>query len=369
MKNYTLICLFLLSAFICSGQNKNTSLPPFAYIDYSGNPNDKIFQMPPNISARSSSVIPSQPVILKQIHSPTSSPMDLEFDGQHLWLEGYSAMVLYQIDTSSGMTIKTLPTNIIRPYGLAFDGSHLFVVDTDNYLIQEIDTVSGTVLNSFPTPADITLGSYPGGLAFDGTFLWNNDTRVTSGSSPLDSIFKITASGSPSGGFGSPNSYPSGLAFDGTYLWSTDNILDLIDMIDTATHSIIASIYAPGGLYPNGLAWDGQYLWCTNNYSDSIYKLDVSSITGINTINSSPEKLIWFSPNPFTEKTIATVSTVCLQKKCELVIYGLPGNKVMQIPIINQDTELNRHHLSPGIYFYTLTGGDEIYAQGKLAIQ
>ncbi|HUS73566.1 MAG TPA: hypothetical protein VMY06_10920, partial [Sedimentisphaerales bacterium] len=77
------------------------------------------------------------------------------------------------------------------PYGLAFDGTAVWHTDGDTDTIYRLDPADGTVLDSTPSPA-----SHPTGLAwYDGNItqwhgLWNCDynNRIYHVVSPLHSI-------------------------------------------------------------------------------------------------------------------------------------------------------------------------------------
>ena len=79
--------------------------------------------------------------------------------------------------------------------------------------------MSGEVIKSLATP-----GGSPGGLAFDGKYLWHCDFTT-------DLIYQLDLNGKVIKSFSTPGGNPSGLVFDGKYLWHCDLGTDLIYQI------------------------------------------------------------------------------------------------------------------------------------------
>jgi len=124
-------------------------------------------------------------------------------------------------------------------------------------------------LSSFITP-----GTWPGGLAWDGQYLWNCDNDD-------EAIYKLTITGDVISSFPLPDSAESGgdLVWDGNFLWLADEESAFLFKIDTSTGLALEHFHLPsfGHLSPNGfgLAWDGQYFWhCQYSDSAKIFKLD-----------------------------------------------------------------------------------------------
>jgi hypothetical protein len=106
-------------------------------------------------------------------------------------------------------------------------------------------------------------GSYPCGLTFDGTYLWNADNDT-------DKIYKLDTSGNIVDSFDSPARYSGDLAFDGTYLFVVGNWDHKIHKLDTSGN-IITSFDTPSAIY--GLTFDGTYFWYSDGVEDKIYKI------------------------------------------------------------------------------------------------
>ena len=171
--------------------------------------------------------------------------------------------------------------------GLAWDGGNLWVSEshrsTNNAgMILMID-LNGNVLSSFNAPYQNSIGPWPSGLAYDGTYLWSVDC--------LDNkIYKLTKSGDVVGSIPAPTGISSGLAWDGNHFWVTEWNTYKIYEIDPGSGQVLNSFDAPdsGNEYPYGLAWDGTYLWTSN--SNGIYRLDPNTGSILGTCNGSPFK-------------------------------------------------------------------------------
>jgi len=86
--------------------------------------------------------------VINVIPSPTNSVVELAFDGQYIWVAGWSEFELYQISPINGAIIKTIPIpDILYPAGLTFDGENLWVGDSQDLMLFEIDTTDGRDFN------------------------------------------------------------------------------------------------------------------------------------------------------------------------------------------------------------------------------
>jgi sugar lactone lactonase YvrE len=290
------------------------------------------------------------PVILHVIPSQVSYTEDIAWDGKYLWVEGYNTNTLYQLSPVDGSIVKTIPSNVMRPYGLAFGDNSLWVADTDNHLIQQVDTSNGNVLSSFPTPA-VFGGSYPTGLAWDGTQLWHNDAMATGGG-PNDSTYYISTAGQVLQHYHGFGTYITGLAWDGQYLWSNDNPSQLIYKIDPVTFTALGVISAPGGAYPNGLAFDGQYLWVANNTTDSIYKIDTASVTGIGDKFETTGFTTF--PNPVSQTLTIEIPPSALGS--DYIISDALGRRVLEGRCLSTYSPVDMSDQPPGWYICRLAG-------------
>jgi hypothetical protein len=120
-----------------------------------------------------------------------------------------------------------------------------------------------TVIDSFPSYAP----SYSHGLAFDGQFLWNDET-FSLWFARMDTTGGLLNSFTPAHG-------NRDMTFDGTYLWATDWQQASVYKYDTSTCTIVSSFSAPFSGKANGMAWDGLYLWIGQE-GGQIWQVDAS---------------------------------------------------------------------------------------------
>jgi hypothetical protein len=89
---------------------------------------------------------------------------------------------------------------------------------------------------------------------------------------------------------------------------------------------------------------------------------------GIQSLNSTLEAVTIY-PNPFGKSTTLIVNDESQIINCELKIYNVLGEEVMSSIITKQTTILATGNLSPGVYFYRVTGNDKLIQSGKLVAQ
>jgi hypothetical protein len=145
--------------------------------------------------------------------------------------------------------------------GLAWDGKYLWNVDSRQKKIFKVDPKDGAILGAIDAP-----GESPEALAWDGNTLWVSDVSEKS-------IMRIDLSdGTAVQTFPVPAQSAQGLVFDGTYLWCSDRMTDELYMIDPRGGEVIMVLKAPGP-YARGLAWDGEHLWAVDYQKDSLYQI------------------------------------------------------------------------------------------------
>lgn len=142
-------------------------------------------------------------------------PRGLTFDGKHLWLINRipgEANELIQMNLKAEITrtLTPFPSANDNMWGLAFDGKHLYAAEITDQLIFEVDPSIGIVLRSFATP-----GPQIREMAWDGKYLWMSDTDT-------DRIYQVDTEGNVIRFSDSPTETPTGLTFDGKYLWYHD---------------------------------------------------------------------------------------------------------------------------------------------------
>lgn len=172
----------------------------------------------------------------------------------------------FSCDTTTNFTANSMPG------GLAWDGQYLWYADTVN--IYKVST-TGSLLNTFPNPSLSTTTLKGGDLCFAGTSLWYADEQ----SAQLYKLDTITGSiiqqfNLPSYGLSNPNGF--GLAWDGSNLWHSQynpqKIFKLNPLDGQALDSMLVGASILGVEYISG------YLYGTSPFTSRIYKID--TLTG-----------------------------------------------------------------------------------------
>jgi len=105
---------------------------------------------------------------------------------------------------------------------------------------------------------------------------------------------------------GSYNSGPYAVAItpNGAFAYTANAAANTVSVIDTATHTVIATV--PVGMVPHGVAItpDGQFAYVGNEYSSTVSVIDTASNTIVDTVDGvavAPEGLaIMHSRNALT---------------------------------------------------------------------
>ncbi len=195
-----------------------------------------------------------------------TQPNGLAWDGSHLWMSSYMANGgIYMLEPSDGSVLKmcTPPTAQYGGYGgLAFDGTYLWQADSYGGGIYKLNTADCSVVSTIPSP-----DMYLNDLAWDGNYLWV--CGYTSGK-----LYKLEPSdGSIVAEF---DIQGEGLTYDGTYLWLSQG--SRILKINPLNGRVISSMQTPFSR-PESLAWDGEYLWVASFDEAMIYRIDVGTLT------------------------------------------------------------------------------------------
>jgi len=140
----------------------------------------------------------------------------LASDGESWWAAGSllgAQSGIYQISRSNGAVLTILPAPGHHPGGLAFDGSYLWIVDCDARKLLRVDLEEGRVSRKVESP-----GFYPTGLAYDGFHFWCADAttgriyRLKGHNGRTDAVISADA-------FHRPGEFVS-LSWDGQGLWA-----------------------------------------------------------------------------------------------------------------------------------------------------
>jgi hypothetical protein len=74
-------------------------------------------------------------------------------------------------------------------------------------------------------------------------------------------------------------------------------------------------------------------------------------------------------PNPFNASATVTVNNASQINQCELRIYNVLGDEVMNVALAQKTTTIDTNVLPAGIYFYTIIDHNEIIQSGRLISQ
>ncbi len=108
--------------------------------------------------------------LLEQFPLPGSSHRDITWDGSSLWIISDGDDMVYEISPLDGSALSSFSTPSTNPSGVVFVSGSLFIADSGTNTLTHV-TLTGAILSSVILP-----GSAPGALAYDGAYVWNNDT-------------------------------------------------------------------------------------------------------------------------------------------------------------------------------------------------
>ena len=150
---------------------------------------------------------------------------------------------VYRINSSSGLTEKTIPTPMTDPEGLAYDGSQFWTLNGDSDTLESFNPDTGEENQSVQLPTGYLGGNVH--LTWGNGFLW-----ATNG----QSIVQIDISG---------------------------GVANIVNRHDTSVYS------------PTGLIWDGEYFWVGE--TTAINRIDIGMI---GEPNSPPNATFSYSQTP-----------------------------------------------------------------------
>ncbi len=137
--------------------------------------------------------------------------------------------------------LSSCPDPVQGPGGMAFDGAYLWLGDYSGWpRLSKVDPATCAVVSQL-TLADGNVG----GVAWDGAAVWvcYEQAAVIQRIDPASGAV-LTSFNSPGHGAADPDA--SGLTWDGTYLWHADYGLDMIYRLDPQTGAVLQSFPSPG---------------------------------------------------------------------------------------------------------------------------
>lgn len=194
----------------------------------------------------------------------------LAWDGKYLWRSLHAGSgELVKIDPETGKVVANIGNpGIAQDRGIAFDGQHLWVNDFSAKKVFEVDPVTGKILSSFKIPE---MGSGSSGIAWDGQYLYlvnwlkHNELYKVDRKGNLIGIIKLEQDGGAS------------ITFDGKYFWTSPSGRGVRKFDKQG--KLVGEIYALafGG---EAIANDGKYLWILHRtqeqWSDpKLYQIEV----------------------------------------------------------------------------------------------
>lgn len=216
--------------------------------------------------------------------------MTLSHDGKLLWATSETPQAILEIDTASGKILHVWNTNQVR--------SHMIVTTPDESKFYVTNTVSGSVSVVNRKSGEVkVLATGPGteGIAIspDGKEVWaasRLDGKIEVISTATDSIVATFASGGKE---------PKRLAFtpDGKQVWVTNSRSDQTTVFDAHARELIAALTmskAPSGIY---FSADGRSAYVTNANANQLTFVEVASrkIAQVMPIGTDPDGVAWSS--------------------------------------------------------------------------
>ena len=197
------------------------------------------------------------------------SPTGLAFDGQFFRVPDWGGDI-FTIDPATGLTVNFIPAPSSWPGGITFDGTYLWITDYIGGMVMcKVDATTGALLNSYTIPYSY----YWAGCAWDGQYIYfGANTSPTSGLP--DYIHKMDPNtGAVLENFAIPSTYISGLTYYDGHLWYSDSQEMMLYKI-TTTGTIVESSPATGA-YPSGMTFANGSLYNVDNDLQLIYQYGI----------------------------------------------------------------------------------------------
>jgi hypothetical protein len=189
-----------------------------------------------------------------------ADPVNLAFDGSHIWVTNRSSNTFSKVRTSDGAVVGTFATGA-NPWGIAFDGSNIWVANSSANTVTKLRASDGTTVGTYPVGTGLLVG-----VAFDGKNIWvviNGESRVA----------KLNTDGTVAAKY-PVGLFPYGVACDGSNIWVANAGNGNVTKIRASDGAFQGAFNA--GVDANGLAFDGTYMWVSNFTSGNVTKLRAS---------------------------------------------------------------------------------------------
>lgn len=180
-----------------------------------------------------------------------SPPYGIAFDGSNIWVT-FSSSGLGKFDLNGNLIVSY--STCSNPRGIAFGGASLWVTCSMSSQVEMVRPSDG---NS----SLISVGTSPGTVVFDGTYVWVGNF----GSSTLTKI--NAGNGAVVATISGIGTNPAGLSFDGTNLWVSS--YQQLARVRPTDGAVLNTFTVPQSY---GLAFDGADIWITNEMASTVSK-------------------------------------------------------------------------------------------------
>ena len=216
--------------------------------------------------------------VVKKIGENLMFGWSLAWDGEYLWrFTSAGGGDLIKVNPETGKIVAQFPNpGIAQDRGIAFDGQHLWINDFTALKVFEVDPANGEVISSFDIPE---MGSGSSGIAWDGQYLYLVDwLRRNQPGAPL---YKVDRQGNLIGTIELEEGGGASITFDGENFWVTPSGRGIhkYDMQGRLVGEIYAAAF--GG---EAIAHDGEYLWVLHRTQEGwndpkLYQIEILNDT------------------------------------------------------------------------------------------
>ena len=127
------------------------------------------------------------------------------------------------------------------------------------------------------------------------------------------------------------------------------------------------------GALNTGVELDGRALTTSGSLTTNAITTTLVTncpVTGLSSLDAGNKKnTVSFYPNPFTTSVDIRINNASQLKNCQLMIYNILGDEVINTNITKQYTTLKTSSLPAGIYLYKVNSYNQTIQSGKLISQ
>jgi len=216
-----------------------------------------------------------------------SSPSGIAFDGANLWVVSKNSHDLNILRANNGEEV--IPTvdisaNCSGPNALAYDGKNMWVACRDSDEVVGLDGIDGSLAQVGGSDIDISVGTDPVYLLFDGEFMWATNNGADTLSIINTNTLAVETKTLPSVG---GSHLPYGMASDGTNIWVVNSNYWPVNVYKISNRTRVTGMSPDQGSNALDVEFDGVNMWITNYLDDQITILKASNASYVNTLTSS----------------------------------------------------------------------------------